>query len=436
MTAQGREDVTPSDAVGRTPAESRPGQDVFRKTVYVVHSRPTKQLTLVQKKLANAWLKHAVTFTPDQDGWWEIPIGLLREEINFPSTNTQYLKEAARALVQIAFEWDLLAPENKRIGWQTQVLFPAIAIVHGCIRFKISTDIYKELHRPEIYALIDMSIVRRLNSVAAMCIWEFCVRFENIGHTPSMPWQQFRDVVLGEQGEKKTLEQYKFMKLRVLSKAIKEINECSDHEIALVEKTAGRRVAAIHFTVRRKNTGVPEGELAAQKAVARMIQLGLPRTEARRLASSHPLRALNGALEYTERRLADPSQPKIEQSAAYFRKALEQGYGAPVDMAETATAPGNNGKRKAERQFDIDEAFSQYRREQARDYFAQLEDDEKKELLRRYNEQQEHDRLRVKSRQTKIAETAFMNWLAKDTWGASSAEDKLKFSVELLARKQ
>lgn len=436
MTALGREDVTSSDAVGRAPMESRPGQDVFRKTVYVVHSRPTKQLTLVQKKLANAWLKHAVTFVPDQDGWWEIPIGLLREEINFPSTNTQYLKEAARALVQIAFEWDLLAPENKRIGWQTQVLFPAIAIVHGCIRFKISTDIYKELHRPEIYALIDMSIVRRLNSVAAMCIWEFCVRFENIGHTPSMPWQQFRDVVLGEQGEKKTLEQYKFMKLRVLSKAIKEINECSDHEIALVEKTAGRRVVAIHFTVRRKNAGMPEGELAAQKAITRMIQLGLPRTEARRLASAHPLPALNGALEYTERRLADPSQSKIDQPAAYFRKALEQGYGAPVDMAETATAPGNNGKRKTVKQFDIDEAFSQHRREQARAYFAQLEDDEKKQFLDRYNEQQEHDRLRVKSRLTKLAEAAFMNWLAKDTWGEASAEDKLKFSVELLAKKQ
>lgn len=436
MIAQGREDVTPSDAVDRAPTASRPGQDVFRKTVYVVHSRPTKQLTLVQKKLANAWLKHAVTFTPDQDGWWEIPIGLLREEINFPSTNTQYLKEAARALVQIAFEWDLLAPENKRIGWQTQVLFPAIAMVHGCIRFKISTDIYKELHRPEIYALIDMSIVRRLNSVAAMCIWEFCVRFENIGHTPSMPWQQFRDVVLGEQGEKKTLEQYKFMKLRVLSKAIKEINECSDHEIALVEKTAGRRVVAIHFTVRRKNTGMPEGELATQKVVTRMTQLGLPRTEARRLASVHPLPPLSDALEYTERRLADPSQPKIEQPAAYFRKALEQNYGAPIDMAESAVAPGKNGKRKAEKQFDIDEAFSQHRREQARAYFAQLEDDEKKELLSRYNEQQEHDRLRVKSRLTKLAEAAFMNWLARDTWGEPSAEDKLKFSVELLTKKQ
>lgn len=436
MASESQGNLAPPSEAVQLPTDLRSGQDVFRKTVYVVHSRPTKQLTLVQKKLANAWLKHAISFQPNQDGWWEIPIGQLREEINFPSTNTQYLKEAARALVQIAFEWDLLAPENKRIGWQTQVLFPAIAIVHGSVRFKISTDIYRELHRPEIYALIDMSIVRRLNSVAALCIWEFCVRFENIGHTPAMPWQQFRDIVLGEHGEKKSLEQYKFMKLRVLTKAINEINENSDHEVALVEKTVGRRVIAIHFTVKRKRATAAEGELEIQRAITRMTQYGLPRTEARRIASTHRLSVIIGALNYTDRRLSDSTQPKVEQPAAYFRKALEQGYGVPAEIDQQAAASdGRGSKRPDEKQFDINEAFNQHRREQARTYFGELEGDEKKQLIARYNEHQEHDRLRVKSRLTKIAETAFMNWLARDTWGDPSDKDMLDFSVKLLAQK-
>lgn len=421
-----------NEAAPAMPVDGRAPHDVFRKTVKVLHSRPREPLTLVQKKLGNAWIKHAIKNTPDEKGWWEIPLGKLREEIDFPSSNTKYLKEAARALVRIAFEWDLLAPESKRVEWQTQVLFPAVAIADGVVRFKISDDIYEELHRPEIYALIDMAVVRRLKSVAAMCVWEYCVRFENLGHTPLMPWRQFRDVVLGDHPGEKILAEYKYLKSRVLAKAIKEINEESDHEIELRETKSGRSIASIQFLVRRKNAQSGDSHPEDRHAVMRMIKLGLLRTEAKRLAASHSLRSISGALDYTESRLKDPTQPKIEQPAAYFRKALEEGYGASDDgLPQSAAA----SEKKQQDQFDIRAAFQQHRIEKARAFYAELDAEEKRDLLDRYNGQQEMDKLRVKSRLTKIAEVAFMTWLARETWGEPVAEDLLNFSATLLAQK-
>jgi hypothetical protein len=390
-------------------------------------------LTLVQKKLANAFLKHAINNEPDAKGWWEIPLGKLREEIDFPSSNTKYLKDAARAMVQIPFEFDLLAPESKRVDWQVQALFPAVGVKDGVMRFRISPEIYDELHWPEIYAIIDMAVVRRLKTVSAMCVWEFCVRFENLGHTPSMPWEQFRDVVLGDHPGDKILLEYKYLKSRVLAKAIKEINEESNHVIELKETRAGRRVSEIQFLVKRKNARIIDSQPDDQKAVMRMIRLGLLRTEARRLVASHPLPEVLGALDYTERRTQDAAQPKIEQQAAYFRKALEEGYGVDSD----GTVESSNGSRKtSEKKFDIHQAFQQHRIEKARAFYAELDSEEKRDLVDRYNAQQDIDRLRVKSRITKIAEVALMTWLARQTWGEVTADDLLNFSEKLLAESQ
>ncbi|WP_169517200.1 replication initiation protein [Azohydromonas australica] len=406
-----------------------PRQDLFRKTVYVVHSRPREPLTLVQRKLANAWLKFAIEHKPDPKGWWKIPLSRLREDIAFPSTNTGHLKDAARKLMQIVFEWDVLAPEGKRVEWVAQVLFPAVAISDGYIRFKISDDIYQELPRPEVYALIDMAVMRRFNTAVAMQIWEFCVRFENIGRTSSLPWEEFRDSVLGA-AEKSSFGQYKVLKSRVLNKAVKEINECSNHEVELVEHKSGKKVEAIQFLVRNKDRA-PQANGDMQRLMQRMGHLGLPGTEAKRLLARYSTENIDDALQYTELRQADDKQPPLEQPAAYFRKALEQGYGR---RAAENQQPSKAAGAKQEKQFDIQAEFDQNRREEARSYYGELTASEKKALIERYNAQQEHPQLCIKTRITKISEIAFMNWLARDTWGEPSAQDMLDFSVKLLAK--
>ena len=101
-----------------------------------------------------------------------MPMSQLRQDIGFGSNNIAHLRDAARKIQRISFEWDVLAPESKRVKWITQTLFPSVAIADGYIQFQIGSDIFREIRRPEIYGLIDMAVMRKLSTTASLQIWE------------------------------------------------------------------------------------------------------------------------------------------------------------------------------------------------------------------------------------------------------------------------
>lgn len=411
------------------PAEQSRQQEFFRKTVYVLHSTPSAELTLVQRRLANAWLKYAIEEEPDGSGWWTMPMARLRQDIGFGSNNIAHLRDAARKIQRIAFEWDVLAPESKRVKWITQTLFPSVAIAEGYIQFQIGSDIFREIRRPEVYGLIDMAVMRKLSTTASLQIWEYCVRFENIGQTKIMKWEEFRDKVLGS-GDKASFKEYKTLKLRVLSKAIAEINRETAHQVELVEFKEGRRIAAIQFKVRRKDGPTPLGDAKTLQMVSSLGRIGVPKAEAQRLLRKHSAGEIDAALAYTDRRMGDVQQAPLENPPAYFRKALEMGYG---QASNAAVESSQSKSKKPVQKFDIREAFRDQQREKARKLYAEFDPEEKSEFTTRYNDQQANSQFKVKSRLTKAAEVAFMDWLARETWGEPTAEELLSFSAKLLA---
>lgn len=229
--------------------------DAFRKAVQVIHSKPKSPLTLLQRKLGNLWLKHAIETPADRDGWWALSIKGMAERIGFDSNNRQYLKESAEALMRVVFEWDLMAPESRRIQWRASVLFPEIEIHGDAIRYQVSSQIRERLINPDIYAMIDMNVVRRFRRAPALAIWEFCLHFEVDGRSAEVEWEIFRDMVLGESPESRTYQEYKFFKSKVLKPAVTEINATSNHVIDLVEAKIGKRVSTISFQIARKPGG-------------------------------------------------------------------------------------------------------------------------------------------------------------------------------------
>ena len=402
--------------------------DPFRKAVQVLHSKPRSPLSLLQRKLGNAWLKHAIENACTPDGWWELGIGKLAQTIGFDSNNRQYLKESAEALMRIVFEWDVIAPDNKRVQWKASVLFPEIEIHSDVIRYQISAQMREHVLNPEIYALIDMTIAQRFRRAPSLAIWEFCVRFEGIGRTAEMHWEPFRDMILGESADSKTYQQYKYFKSKVLLPAIAEINSESNHKIELIEERVGRRVNSVRFKVRAKVAHQIEADDPRTVELhAELIKLGLLPSEVRRLVRSNPFDAVKGALEYTKRRLGDRSLQPLANPAAYFRHALTHRY-ASADGAD-ASAPD---QAEEPRKVDIKEAYMARQISEAEAYFRELDPDDQTAMLERYNEKQTAAPLRMKQRATKVAQTAFYRWLAIETWGEPSAETLLEFAQHVL----
>ncbi len=398
--------------------------DTFRKAVQVIHSKPKQPLSLVQRKIGNAWLKHALGTQPSDDGWWAISVRKLAGEIGFDSNNHQHLKSAAEALMSIVFEWDVIAPEAKRIMWKASVMFPEIELHADTVKFQFSSQMRERLLNPEIYALIDMNVVRKFRRSSSLALWEHCVRYEKIGRTGEVEWHLLRDMILGQDTGSKTYDEYKFFKSKVLKPSLAEITEASEHEVTMIENKIGRRISTLQFVIKRKHpVKEPEG-IATLEVVGEMTRIGVPPSEAKRIAKDHTLQGIKGALHYTQKRMEDRKLPKLESVAAYFRKALDFKY------AEDETQPTVAAKPKT----DIRAVYLQQRIVEAEAYFKELDIEDQTALMEKYNGQQTTETLRFsdKKKVGKSVLSTFYGWLAHETWGEPSAEELLAFAQTLI----
>lgn len=403
--------------------EAKETPDAFRKAVQIVHSKPKQPLSLLQRKLGNAWAKHAIENSPNDSGWWELRIRDLARDIGFDSNNRQYLKESAEALMRIVFEWDVIATGSKR-PWKASVMFPEVEIHADVIRYQISSQLRELIVKPEIYALIDMNVVRRFRRASSLGIWEFCVRFEKIGQTAEVGWENFRDMILGETAEAKTYQEYKYFKAKVLKPAMAEINAESNLRIELLETRIGKRVATLRFHIEKAQAEPAALEEVKQlKQVGELVLLGLPQSEARKLCMEQSMEALQAALDYTRRRMEDARAGPLDNPAAYFRHALRHGYALPATAAKPpAAAPAVN----------LREAYATAQEEQAQGYFNELDAPDQQTLIERYNGQSV-GALRLGKRPNRAAQVAFRRWLAQDTWGEPSAEELVEFAQRMLS---
>lgn len=407
--------------------------DAFRKAVQVVHSKPKSPLSLLHRKIGNAWLKHAIENQPDSDGWWEVGIKRLAQNIGFDSNNRQYLKESAEALMRVVFEWDVITPVDKRVQWKASVLFPEIEIRSDAIRYQISSQMRERMINPEIYAMIDMNVVRRFRRASSLAIWEFCVRFERIGRTAEVEWRTFRDIVLGESAENTTYLEYKYFKSKVVNPAVAEINAESNHTIGLIEEKIGKRVATIRFDIDRKcSLGQHNAETLLNESIADMVRLGVPQSEARKFFVANSGEQLRAALDYTKKRMADSKLSKLENPAAYFRQALANRYLLKENQPGSLPALPT----PAVKSLDIKAMYATQQMQEAEQYFNELELAEQTELAERYNKQQRVPGLQLSGKKSKLAQAGFFRWLSQETWGDASSEVLLEFAQKMLARKE
>jgi hypothetical protein len=285
---------------------------------------------------------------------------------------------------------------------------------------------------PEIYALIDMNIVRKFRRAASLGIWEFCVRFERIGRTSEVPWEKFRDMILGESANNKTYKEYKFFKSKVLNPGIAEINAESNHTISLIESKIGKRVSVIGFSVVKKaNLEALAENDQLTGIVSELVKFGVPQSEAKKISRENTLDAIKGALDYTKRRVADKKAAKVESPAAYFRNALVNHYAPLASTAQQA----RETNRSAGKSVDIKAAYANHQLAEAERYFMELDPDDQATMIVDYNTQQTSASLQLKKKTTKVAQAGFFQWLSKKTWGEATAEELLVFAQEMLSGK-
>lgn len=410
--------------------------DTFKKAVQVIHSMPFSHLSLLQKKMLNAWLKHAAIHKPDSNGWWQLRLDAMSTEIDFNSNNRPHLKESAENLMRIVFQWDVIAPEAKRVQWKASVLFPDVEISSEFVRYRINEQLIEQVLRPEVYAWIDQGVLRKYRRSASIGIYEHCMRYARLGKTATVEWEKFRSIIMGESANLQTYQQYKFFKAKVLLPAIKEINTEGALLIELHEIMNGREVFGIFFAVKipKANTELLNIDEGSIELVGKLTRLGVPPSEAKRLVREHTSDDIAVALDYTSLRKANKKAEKLVNAAAYFRKALMGKWKPTEDVSEDVTDVVEKKASPKPARPDVNALFKQHQMSEAEKYFAKLDLEDQSASIERYNGQQAIGALMVKSKNTKVSQSAFQQWLVRDLWGEPEPAQILAFAENLLLK--
>lgn len=409
--------------------------NAFKKAVQVVHAMPMGPLSLVQRKLLNAWLKNAATTEQDSGGWWEVRITEVCGEIGFNSNNREYLKESAEALMRIIFTWDVLAAAEKRVSWKASVLFPDVEITKEMIRYRIGSQLQPHILKPEVYAMIDQAVLRKYRRAASAAIYEHCVRFEKINQTPVTPWREFRDIILGVSADKKSYQEYKSFKAKVLNPCVTEINTEATIKLELLETKSGKTVEGVFFKIAKpKRVSDPADDVSVDGAelIGSMVKMGLMHSEAKRMLLQNSGHSIRQALAYTNERRASKNAEKLANPAAYFRKALAQRWQAPADIEDAVTKPAPDKLKKQ----DIPALYKASKINEAGEYFKELDAADQSELIETYNNQQEIKTLLIKSKVTKSSQAAFNQWFMQHLWGEPTPDQYIEFAQGLLDARQ
>jgi hypothetical protein len=254
-------------------------------------------------------------------------------------------------------------------------------------------------------------------------------------------WQLWKCILHGTHKDEKFLEnsdigKYKIFKRDTLNPAIEEINKSSDLLIQLVEdKDGGRLVKFLQFKVHIKprmalnNKGyqellVSQGLSNIDKEFKKLNVSSYYKTKIKKTFSPTLITA---NIDYTVQRIAT-SRETILNHGAYLFAACNSNY-AGSSNEPIIEAPSD----KVDLSKTILEELMLKRTSDADEYFNEIAESERTQLIERYNSNVLNPEEMIPSSYQDRRNRhmiPFYSWLAKETWGAPTPHEIIQYTLQ------
>jgi plasmid replication initiation protein len=323
----------------------------LKKHVAAIHIN--NRLTLTQRKASNVLLYNAyenlLTARVHR-----IRVKDLAEAIGFNTNNLEPLKEALKTLARTVLEWNILDENGAHEEWGATTLLAQAVIKHGYCIYAYSPDLCEKLYRPEIYALLNLSIQRKFSSGYALALYENCLRYRRVGTTGWIGLDNLKRL-MGISETDAYYQDFRKFNDKIVKPAARQVNETSDLFLDIEYQRNSRKVAAVRFQVsdnpqmllftqrQAALAAALEGEKTATPIVEYSIEtrsesessawlerlreklhaLGLNARQIRTALANHDLAYLEGNIAVVERDLA---VGKVQNLPAYLLAALRNDY--------------------------------------------------------------------------------------------------------------
>lgn len=294
-----------------------------KKNVGAIHTEA--KLSLLERKLFNVLLFNAYEKLEVQASH-TIPVAFLCELAGYESNDRKHLYDALRKLRAAEVIWDLLGDDTNSRKLGTAGLLAEAEIERDIVRYAYSPSMQKFLYNPDIFARINLSVMRTISSGHSYAIYENCLRFLGTGSTGFKDFEVWRRL-LGV-NEENTYQQFKHFNDKILKPAIKEINTFTNIIIAPEFKKEKREVKAIKFSVKPNPQlslldGEEQDEIQSSKAYNRLLEMGVSKALARQYIEERGEAYISEKLDIT---ISEKAKGKLKSVGGFLTKAIEQDY--------------------------------------------------------------------------------------------------------------
>jgi len=331
-----------------TPAEAAEAGTELRKPHEMIVMVPrSKRVTLTGRRLYNALLQvsqsrlAAMDVMPQADYMFEAPLPALLRTTGSSGEDRTAAKRYLREMRGLEVDWESTAPGDG-VKWRGFSMLSEVAIEvrngENWVSWSYPPTIMSALKEPHRWARIDLEVLAKLGSYAAVALYEICARYRDnpSGVTSRKPVAWWADALSQTPGGSERREWRKFKNERV-KPAVDEINEETDLEIELLEHREGRAVIDVQFSVRKKrlNKRVTDAQVIDANLVLRAESLGIREMKLEGLLKEFGEALVRDKVDLLERRAANNKLRGIDNAYSYLRSLLRNEGATPTD----STAP-------------------------------------------------------------------------------------------------
>lgn len=318
-----------------TSLESADSATELRKPHEMIVMVPrSKRVTLTGRRLYNALLQvsqsrlSAMDAMPQADYMFEAPLPALLRTTGSSGEDRTAAKRYLREMRGLEVDWESTAPGDG-VKWRGFSMLSEVAIeVRGgenWVSWSYPPTIMAALKDPHRWARIDLDVLAKLGSYAAVALYEICARYRDnpSGVTSRKPVAWWADALSQAPGGSERREWRKFKNERV-KPAVDEINEETDLEIELLEHREGRAVIDVQFSVRKKrpNKRPIDAQIVDANLVLRAESLGVREMKLEGLIREFGEAQVRDKVDLLERRSANNKLRGIDNAYSYLRSLL------------------------------------------------------------------------------------------------------------------
>ena len=178
----------------------------------------------------------------DKKEIFSVSVNDLKEIVWFNSKNILYLKESLRGIMATVVEFNILWKDKE--SWSATTLLSSVEFEEWKCIYTFSPTLRAKLHQPNIYAKLDLSVMKLFSSKYSLALYELFIDYVKIWQTPIISLGDFKKLMGVEEFQ---YTEFKRLSLRVIKPALKEVNELISFSVSVEYKKEHRKVVALKF---------------------------------------------------------------------------------------------------------------------------------------------------------------------------------------------